>query len=712
MAAFAVVLAFLGGSVGMGGAFPDGHFASAAAIGTAGQNMWRWKTLFPVTRYLDRAPPASLYYMHHPLAVFWVIAVLGKMLTFSNWVLRLPALFYVVATTALVHKLGRTLWGPLAGGLAALAYVALPITLGYANYHDLEQPVMFGCVLATWAYVRFIATWRRRYAVLGALGLFYALNHDWPAYVWAAAFLIGVAVYAFAVPERLSAPLRRRPLRRYWALMCAAVVSSLAIETIALASSGRLADVLGSYALRSAGAATPLSVVLAARHYRINLMFTALGVVLGKLAVPVMVSRAVARRDHRELLPLPLLCCAVVQYVVFKEGADVHIFWPHYFAAYFALGVGSLTAGVEDAAKWIGRRRLAAPTPRLTCAAPWLALALVGLPVCLVLKDGLSLIRLARETGGRFAEANLDGDLDKVAVARWFLSRFPPSVGIAYHAGIYDGWALQWETRPRLTAGNQPLAGPGGRSARIYMLDTQTTPVAELRSAAAAFHVHAVGNLWIFDRAEPAAPLDGYVLDEREPALWEKWWLGPTDPVRTVRANAWSTWEWRSLLGQAAQLPTGTPTTTEELRIAHNASLVAGNFTTAARFLDELLRRFNRPFNARYDGGTALIGAIQSAGARRGVRLFFLAGSFAGDARFSVHARVSAPPAFSTLPADPNDLETPGNPTWPTTLWRRDHIYTVAFVIRKRPGTEVFTGAWKPGPARADGPDPIELARL
>ncbi len=69
-----------------------------------------------------------------------------------------------------------------------------------------------------------------------------------------------------------------------------------------------------------------------------------------------------------------------------------------------------------------------------------------------VLKDGLSLVRLARETGGRFAEVHLDTDLDKEAVLRWFLARMPPTAGVAYHSGIHDGWALQWELRPRLSA--------------------------------------------------------------------------------------------------------------------------------------------------------------------------------------------------------------------------------------------------------------------
>jgi hypothetical protein len=698
---------------GIGGPFPDGHYASTSVIGTAAFNMRRWHTWLPVQVYTDRFPGASSYYMHHPLGMYWLIWLLCAVFGFHDWVLRVPPLLYVSLTTWLLAKIGRELWGELAGGLAALAYVALPITLGYANYHDLEQPVMFGTALATWGYLRYVRTWRERYALASVLGFFYALNQDWAAYLWGAAFLAGLFVYLFLIPARRRNPLRDLPIARYWAFMCIAAVVALAAEAAVLAVSGRFSDVLTSYSLRTAGADMPLSAVLKARQYRIELMFTGLGIALGKLALPVIVLRAWRGRSHLELLPLPLLFCAVVQYVVFKQGADIHIFWPHYFASYFALGVGALAASAGDGARWLaGRLERARPGRPWLRAAPWVGLAVVALPVLLVLKDGLSLVRLARETGGRFAEVNLDTDLDKEAVLRWFLAHQPPSVGVAYHGAIHDGWALQWELRPRLSAPNQPAAGPLTEATRVYIMDTRLASAGEIHEAAARYHVHAVGYLWVFDRREPAAPLDGYELEEREPSLWQRWWLGPAEPIRIPRSSAWVTWEWRSALGQAAVEPTTPPGTTEELRVAHNAAARRGDAATAARLRGELAARFDRHVTADFEGGTALVGEIQRRGARRSLTMFFVAGAPIGDARFSVHARVVAPPRFSTLPADPADLEIAGGPVMPTSLWRRGEIYTVQAVYRKRPGTEVLTGTWVPGPHRIGGRGPLELLRL
>ena len=714
LGALAVGIAFAVAAVGIGGPFPEGHFASSAAIGTGASNMWRWHTLYPVISQIDHPPTTANYYMHHPLGVFWMIALLGKVLGFANWVLRLPPLVYMTGTTWLLWRLGRELWGAIPGALCALAYVALPITLGFANYHDLEQPVMFGCVLATWGYVRLVRTWRDRYAVASVFGFALALNHDWPAYMWGAFFLSGLFVYGYLLPQAIRRPLRPHPFGRYWAAMCVAAAFSIALELYVLKDSGRVADVIASYFTRSAGAETPLETLLGTRHYRIHLMFTGLAITIGKLALPVVVARAVIKRDHFELLSMPLLLCALLQYVSFRQGADVHIFWPHYFAPYFALGVGAIAASIIELTAWLGGLirggALRLPFRRF---APWTALVVVGLPVAFVLKDGLSIVRLARETGGRFAEANLDSDIERTTVLRWFLARFPETVGVAYHSSVPGSWSVQWETRPHPATPNQPVGNSSGERTRIYILDTRGTSVADIKYAAANYHVHAIGSLWLIDRAEKHAPLDGYAMDEREPSWWQWLWSGPVEPVRSIRWSPWVTWEWRTMLGQPTAPPTGAPATLDEIRIAHNAAIERQDDKTAAALRARLEAMLDLRRQAAFDGDTTLLGGIHHRGARRSLTLLFVAGKFDTDSGFKVHAKVVRPPRLSTLPADPADLELTNGPIWPTTMWRKGHIYRFEVVYRKRPGTEVLSGAWSPGPRRADNTKtPLELIRL
>jgi hypothetical protein len=166
------------------------------------------------------------------------------------------------------------------------------------------------------------------------------------------------------------------------------------------------------------------------------------------------------------------------------------------------------------------------------------------------------------------------------------------------------------------------------------------------------------------------------------------------------------------MLGQPAAAPTTAPVTDEEIRVAHNAALERGDLAGAARLRAALTSRFNVHRTAEFEGGTALLGGIQRTGARRSLTLYFLAGNIAGDARFSLHARVLAPPRFSGLPAAPENLEIAGGPTWPTSFWRPGEIYSLEAVYRKRPGTELLEGTWMPGPARVGAKGPVELLRL
>src|SRR4029079_5252310 len=100
----AVLLPFLVAICGINGPIPEGHTGSSAACGTAAFNMWQWGIWYPVTSYVDRPPPPSMAYMHHPLGIFWMLALLGKLFGFANWTLRIAPIVYVTATAALLWR--------------------------------------------------------------------------------------------------------------------------------------------------------------------------------------------------------------------------------------------------------------------------------------------------------------------------------------------------------------------------------------------------------------------------------------------------------------------------------------------------------------------------------------------------------------------------------------------------------------------------------
>jgi 4-amino-4-deoxy-L-arabinose transferase-like glycosyltransferase len=700
IAAAAILSIFLVGLWGLGGVFPDGHFASQANVGVIGLNMWRYGTPYAFWPFLEQAPPIRDAYMHHPLGLFWDAALALKIFGVHNWALRLPAVAIVTLTAFFLYRTGRAIWGPLPGALAAVAFVSLPITLGYANYLDLEQPLMLGCIVATWGYARFRQTERDRYALASIAGFVFATLHDWEAFIWGAALLAFVFFRAFVIPRGWLVPVDSRKTARWWGGMVAAGALTLAITVGMMIHADRVTDVFGTYGIRSAGRDLPLAQVLQARHVRIELMFTALGIALGKLALPIMVARFVARRAELELLPLFILLMSVVQYVHFKQGADIHIFWPHPFALYFGLAAGVLAATVRDGWSWLAPRipRRLPPRLRSPLGAGVVGAIVVALPVLLVARDGASLLRLGRESGGRFMEVNLPSEIDQAIAVRWFLAGYPPAERIAFHGSVPKHWNLSWESGPRQAAWQQPIAPA---SPRLYALDARTTSDGELREAARRYHVRAVGWLWVMDRAEPPAPLDALSFDEHDPSLLESLWHGATEPIRRVVPDPFATWEWRKLLGQPAIAPTTAPVTRDQLRIAHNIAVSNKDAASAARLRRELVSRLNLPVTAKWSPALELLGVDHHQGAARTFTPYVLAGPGPKCAKITIKAHVTRRRFLSTLPVDPDDHDIAPLPPIRCELWQEGHIYSAPTVYRHRAGHEQFSLGWAGAPKGA-----------
>jgi hypothetical protein len=243
--------------------------------------------------------------------------------------------------------------------------------------------------------------------------------------------------------------------------------------------------------------------------------------------------------------------------------------------------------------------------------------------------------------------------------------------------------------------GDQPL-GARGSIPHAYTLDSSYAPSADVRQAAKAFHVDAVGRFWMMDRSRPATPLDGYSFEEHDPTGLAWYIHGGTEPLRVVRPDPWVTWQWRSLLGQPLPTLPNTPTTSEQLAIAHNAALAAGDAAAAARWRAALEARLNIKKMTKYDDGTVLLGAIHHRGAEHSLSLYFLVGprGLQGAAGFEVYAKVEKRAFLSTLPLDPTVITIAVPPEVPMDLWRPGHIYSERFTYRKRPGTERFYGAF------------------
>lgn len=707
-----------------------GHYASSASVGIIAENMLRWKIPGPVWEYTASRPAPGMYYCHHPWGIFWTTAAFMKVLGRHDVICRLPAVLLSAATPPLLYALGRSIYRPAAGAAAAAAFVVLPITLSFANFNALEVPVMAWTLLGLFGYVRLLQTSRRRYLALSALGLALGMHADWPAFVLTGGLLAFGAIRAYLLPRRVFGPLPERRYAAWWVLTASIAALTAALYLALFQHAGKLGDLLTSYGLRSSGNAEPLSKVLESRRYWLELSFTPIAIAAGKLAAIVCAARlALLRREH-DALPLLYLATATVQYVVFRQGADIHIFWPHYFAAYFALAAAALVDTgallLERAAAARRAARSATPSAGAALDAPLggpaldapsggpalAALALWLVPLAAILRDGVPALRYARETGGRFNERGhlIDSDGAKTAFLRWLAPRLPGAptdAPVAMHESMKATWAQVWALGGRVVAPTRPPpkeAPPRG----AYLVDTRFMLDRDQASLAQRFDVTAVGPFWALGagdgaRTSSASGIEAFSFREREPGLLAWYLVSGTEPEREIVPDPFLTWELRTHFGQPAEPPAAPPETLEQKRIAHNMALAAGDGARAAAIFGEISAAL-APIGARFDDGTELLGTTFHEGARSLLTIFVRAGGpAASDVVLAVRSRVVERAPLSTTMADPVVREV-GLPTAISPQrWRAGFLYADPVPIRKRPGTEVF---WASLTARERGRAP------
>lgn len=708
-----------------------GHYASSASMGIIAENMLRWGIAGPVWEYTTAPPKPAMYYCHHPWGIFWTTAAFMKVLGRHDFVCRLPAVLLSAATPPLLYAIGRAVYRPAAGAAAAAAFTVLPITLAFASFNALEVPVMAWTLLGLWGYVRLTQTWRKRHLAASVIGLSLALNSDWPALVLVGGLLGFGALRAFALPRALFGPVRERRYAQWWVLTAAAAALTLAMYLYLFRRSDKLEDLLQSYGARASGNQAPLSKVLQARRYWIELSFTPIAIALGKLGAGLCLARlAVLRREH-DALPLLYLAMAVVQYVVFRQGADIHVFWPHYFGAYFALAMAALTATAAALLERLRRRRAAASRPiegpanaasrPIASATGWPAAAALGIalvPLAAVLRDGIPALRYARATGGRFNEKGLliHSDGDKTAALRWLAARLPASAPVEMHESMKMTWAQTWALDGRVVTGGRPV--PKGPPRGAYVVDTRFMDDAAQADLARRFHVAAVGPIWILGLRAGEPGIETWAIREREPSLLEWYFLSGTEPAREIAPDPFLAWELRTHFGQPAEAPAAAPATLEQRRIAHNVALAAGDAAAAARLSAEIEASLTTT-GARFEGGVEIVGTTFAPGARPLLTILVRAGGpMAPGVTLSVRSKVIAAAPLSTTMADPVEREV-GLPTAiAPERWRAGYLYADPVPIQKRPGTEVFRASFTARgggapPARiGGGPAAVEVLRL
>jgi hypothetical protein len=697
-----------------------GHIDAGSAANTmAGEQVLRWKTIYPSWGwYTGNVPTKADYLCTHPYGQWWIPALFVWLFGHHDFVVHLPAALMSAASPPLLYGIAKARWGRPVGAVAAASYVVVPIAVGFSNFWNLETLCIFGALLFFWGHSRHLETGRRRHFVASLAGLVLVCAGDWVGYLLVAPLLAWGFVRAFVLPARLTPRLRFAPYARWWAVSVAIVAGMLLLWIGLIYHAERIGTWLAQGEVRAGGEIKTLEQVLAARKFWIEFSFTPVAIRLGKIAAPVCLLLLPLTRRDEETYPLSLLFAAVFQYVVFKRGADVHIFWPHYFAPYFALSVAWVVGAAATAARW-GLRRIA-PLRGHTIVA-WSSLAIGLLPALLMAPDGVRSLWVWRSTGGKYDESMKRSNVDLLVPLRQVVRRqTAPGTKVDAHPSVGWGWEHQWSLYADANPAGIPAAGSAVVGTHPYWIGRGSGLSSdEQRKIAAGAHARIYGDTWIVDQREAQAPVDAFSLNEREPGVLEWLFSNGTEPVRSIGSapDPWRTWEWRTHLGQAATQPSGSPRDLNQMRIAHNAAVERGDKQAAEKWREQIEATLDRSVQTRFEPGLRLIGIRQTGGVQPRIEAWFECTGPLHDASFNVIAVVEGRSRLSLIPPDTTGRELAFPPSMPTGLWRTGYLYTTEVVLNHLIGRERYSGYWAPrdgsrAPQRADGQPYTPLALL
>lgn len=679
---------------GMFGIIGGGHYAAPLGCGITAENMLKWRIFAPYWEYTATAPLPAQYYCHHPFGCEWAIVPFVAIFGHHDFAVYAPAVLMSIATVWLLYDLGKRAWGTLGGAATAAGYAITPITLAYANFENLEVPTIFGCALFFWGHARMMEGWKKRHLLASVAGAIFATNGDWPGFMIVGPVVAWGLLRAFILPKRLTPPIRFDRYARWWALTAAAVVAVGLFYVALFYHWNKIDDLLGSASARSGGAGIPLEQILLARKHRIELMFPPPIILLGKLAVPLLVARLVVRRQDVEIYSLATLLGATVQYLGFKNGADVHIFWPHYYGLYFALALGQVAVTLEWLLKKLAQKLPARLGLDPSALSGGVVLASVVAFSVVLLPDAARVLRSGRETFGRFNEENLRPETDSIRVLRMVSTRLPAGATLDVHGSLRWSWHCSWALHGLHRDASLPNRNDVD-VAPLWIGRASQLGGTALRQVASGYKIELIGDIVVVDRRQPGGPLHAYTFVEREPNPIEWYLSNGTEPVVTMQFDPYATWEWRTHLDQPAEIPTAAPTTMEEKRIAHNIAVASGDAARADALAKELRAQMLAESTAALTDGSELFGVHRIGGVSPRLEMYFRASTAPdGDMQFSVRTVVVAKKPLSFIEPDTLDREIGSMMMMPTRLWKKGFLYKAVATLYSRVGVEKYTGGF------------------
>lgn len=679
---------------GLFGPMLAGHYGFMASFGIAGENMLTWGIVGPTFDYVRSRPLPEHFYAHHPWGNFWLTALSIAIFGRHDFALSLPAVVLSSATPPLLFGLCRRAFGSVPAAAAVLVFVTLPVCVGFAHFHNVEVSVIFGVTLCFYGHYRMLTEDKWRFLWLSAAGAVFAASADWPSYPMLAALLGWGLLRGFVIPRRFLPPADFRKYASWWAALVTLVLGTFMLWVACFQYSGKLADWIGSAALRTGGAFMPAE----GRDHWNNLMLTPPAIVWGAAMVPVALVRLLVRRTDSEVYGLAGLVGATAHFVLFPQAADIHIFWVQYFAIYLAFAAAQLVATLIWASSASLRR---VGQSRWLGAPAFGALALVLVYSASILPDTIRSLVYARATGGRYNERGsaIHDEHDAVLVLNRLSTTLPPSQGVSFHSEFHPtslhGWALH---RPSSVATELPRAPSPNLTEPYFVTRASSLSTGDQQELARRFFVEVFGDVWLVHTTRAHAPLQAFALREREPTALEWYLWSGVVPRRAIEPDPQLTWEWRVHMNQpGAPVLVQRTNTLDELRVLHNAAADRQDAAARARYRDGVLRHLDRSVQVELPG-VRLLGRRLLEGVEPRLELWFEpTHELSSSARFTVESKVIARRALQIVPLDPILRDASAPWSFPSAALRTGFLYAYRFPLRQRLGVEQYVALWHSG---------------
>ncbi|MFO0679964.1 MAG: glycosyltransferase family 39 protein [Polyangiaceae bacterium] len=672
---------------------PDcGHFCSTAQVATGGMNMWKWHVLGAVNGFVRSTPGPELFYAHHPLGVYFAAALGTKVFGLGSFGMRVTGIVTGAFAPPLVYLTAKRLSNPWAACLGTIAFVFTPIDLAFARFGSLEGFVLFGGLLFSWATVELFATWKLRHVVVAVVGATLAAHGDWIGAVFVCVVVGLCVVDAYAFPESRS---RRTNDRRFaqWTLLSLFGALSILAYLLLFANQGHLSDLLGSYGGRAAGSDAPLLSAFGPRRKMWVAWSFPVYVLWAIPAGAVVSTLAFVARRRAHAVVVAWFVMASIQYFHFKQGADIHFFWPHYYGASVGLGVAVVAGAVGDgfvrlARAWSTRTR-------------WIAVIAtsfgVGVPSILLAREGLLQLWQSRITSGRFDEGgnHIDSMREHAAFVKFAYRDVPPTFDLALHSSIPDAPHLNWVAQ-RPTRGVDLSACGAEDPGRFALVDLRGVPKSQAEGMFKRFAVVVAGPFAKVDRASSAPTARVVRWNLRAPTFLERVFVQATEAVVDVKdeVDPYATWEVADMYDLPRPTLPETPDTLEQVRIAYDAASAVQDTVR----VEALRGRFVRELGAGEgtllaEGVTLLSAKVLRMGGDVAELYFETSENFhTFEGGLSIQGTVVAPPRLFWSGTDYFTRDVVAHSVIRPDLWKPKRIYRARFTILPRVGKEEFVG--------------------